>query len=143
MARKFYRDVNGSYPEVHFENTAPSDTTLIIDRDENIQLMKQKYEERQKDGENLFNEKRAEVYFDFTQGAYGDVSDENSQDYADALQAVLSLESHLKPISDQLIRGDWLTAFKTCENLPESGLFDATFKGLLLQALGQYLTEKY
>lgn len=137
MARKFFKEVNGENPAVVFEITAPTGFSEITDRDENISLLVHEYEKREENGEKVFNDTRASVYYDFTQGVYGDPT------LAATLQAVFDLESHLSNVIIYLKSGGWLTAQGAVSALAISGLYDQDFKDSLTQIINDYVTGNY
>ena len=139
MARKFYKEVNGNYPRVFFENSAPDNTSLVTDRNENILYMKKKYEFREIEGKALFNDKRAEIYFDYTMGVFGDITDPST------IVKVLELESYLDDVVKYLIRGDWLTAQSIADSLVVDfvDLFTEEFKLNLTESINSFIGDNY
>jgi hypothetical protein len=125
--KNFYKDTTGA---IAFEDSAPVGYTLITDVEEKQQAWKNKYEERRIDGENYYTETQAELYIDILDGVYTSTE-------------VFEFESHTSDLSKQIRTGNWLTAQSVIDDLPLSGIFDATKKSEIKTYIDDYVNDNY
>ena len=130
MARKFYKENNEALPAIAYELTAPADFTEITDSNELKALFNKKYKERTQDGQDYYNNFRSDLYIDITNGTITDAE-------------AFALEAHIKPVSDNLLTGNWLTAQNSNTNLTLSGIYDQTMKDEIQADIDNYIANNY
>jgi len=130
MAKKFYIEDNEAIPSIAFELTAPIGFTEIIDQSKLKDLYLKKYDERAKDGQEYYNNFRAQLYLDIINGLITEIE-------------AFSLEQHIKELADNLLTGNWLTAQNTNQNLTLNGIYNQSMKNSIQNDLDAYINNNY
>lgn len=130
MARRFYKETNQAFPAIVFETEIPDGFKAIDDHEERKRLHAKRYRDLEKDGVDYFHKFQAALYIDILDGIT-------------TAMDVLSLQAHLKIISEDLKEGSWLTAKLTLPSLPLSGIFNQEMKDNIQLDLDDYVSLNY
>lgn len=130
MSKKFYKEDGQVIPAILYEDSSPLDFTEVTDESELKYLYIQKYKQQKIDGENYYLSFQAQLYLDVVNGLHTDLE-------------VFEFEHYTNELSNQISRGNWLTAQTTCSDLPTSGIFDTTKKAEIQGEIDDYVTNNY
>jgi hypothetical protein len=130
MSKKFYKEDGQVIPAILYEDSIPLDFTEVTDESELKYLYTQKYKQQKIDGENYYLSFQAQLYLDVVNGIHTDLE-------------VFEFEDYTNELSNQISRGNWLTAQTTCSNLATSGIFDTTKKAEVQAEIDDYVTNNY
>ncbi len=128
--KKFYIEDSEEGNSVVFSDAQPVGFTEIADPTVLKPLIIGKYKEREVDGSEYFEGFRADIMLLVMQGT------ESSSD-------VVTLEQHLKPVTDELIIGNWITAGSINSGIALSGLYTQDMKDDIQSYIDNYITENY
>jgi len=131
MPRIYYKEDNGD-GGLDFCN--PGDQlpgfSPVSDLEELKALHAARYDGNREDGVSYYNELQAELYLSIVTGVY-------------SVAQVVTLESYLKALGDEIKGGSWLTAQNTISNMAISGIFDQNFKDKTTNDINTYINENY
>lgn len=130
MAKKFYIEDGQEIPAIKYADSKPDGYSLITDENLIHELTKNKYNLREEDGREYYNNFRSDRYIDILNGVYTE-------------SQVFDLENHLKNLGIEIVSGNWLTAQNTLNNLNLSGIFDQTMKNELTNFIQDYINTNY
>ena len=130
MSKKFYREDSEIIPAILYENSKPLDYTEVTNESELKDLYIRKYKQQKIDGENYYLSFQAKLYLDVVNGLHTDLE-------------VFQFEHYTNELSNQISRGNWLTAQTTCSDLPTSGIFDTLKKSEIQAEIDNYVTNNY
>jgi len=125
--RQFWID---STSAIEFANTAPTPDYSLVTGSEKDNLWDEKYRERSEDGQTYYRESQRNMYLAIIDGIY-------------TFSEVRDYESYTEKMANQIFKGDWLIAQDTCNNLPESGIFDTMKKAEIQNYIDNYVTNNY
>ena len=131
MPRIYYKEDNGDggldfcNPGEQLPGFSP-----VSDLDTLRMLHAKRYDGNREDGVDYYNQLQAELYLLIVTGVYSVIQ-------------VVTLESHLKALADEIKGGSWLTAQNTISNMAISGIFDQEFKNKVTNDINNYVNENY
>jgi len=130
MSRKFYIENNEAIPAIQYVETQPTGFSLITDANTLKELYVKQYNTRATDGQNYFNDFRANIMLDIINLVY-------------TPEQVFVLENHLKNLIEEIINGNWLTAQNTNLNLALDGIYTQAMKDQIQNHINDYVTNNY
>ena len=130
MSRKFYIENDEAIPAIQYVETQPTGFSLITDANTLKELYIKQYNTRATDGQNYFNDFRADLMLDIINLVY-------------TPEQVFVLENHLKNLIEELINGNWLTAQNTNLNLALDGIYTQAMKDQIQNHINDYVTNNY
>ena len=130
MSRKFYIENDEAIPAIQYVETQPTGFSLITDENTLKELYVKKYNTREVDGQNYFNDFRANLMLDIINSVYSP-------------QEIFVLENHLKNLIEELITGNWLTAQNTNLTLALEGIYTQIMKDEIQLYINDYITNNY
>ncbi len=130
MIKKFYKEDSEIIPAILYENSNPLDYTEVTNQIELKDLYIRKYKQQRIDGENYYLSFQAKLYLDVVNGLHT------------ALE-VIEFEGYIDELSNQIIKGNWLTAQTTCSELLTSGIFNTAKKAEIQSDIDTYVLNNY
>lgn len=93
-------------------------------------IIKERYEIFKRDGENYFNDIRANLVLDFENNILSSFE-------------IYEIEAKLEPVISKIIRGDWMTAQNVMYGVTVSGALSQTLYDDILTYISNYITNNY